>query len=70
MTYDVTYQVAGDERTERLTAPDAATAAATIRDSHGRSSERFELILVHLVEEGEGDDSPAVFGEGAVSANP
>ena len=65
MTYDVTYQVGGEQRTDRVTAPDAATAAATVRDSHSRASDRFELLLVHLVEEedGAGDSPPILSGE-------
>jgi len=51
MRYDVTYLVAGDERVDRVEAPDAAAAAATVQDAHGRSAEGFELIQVHLLAE-------------------
>lgn len=51
MRYDVTYQIAGDERTERVEAPDAAAAAAAIHDAHGRSADLFELISVQLLDE-------------------
>jgi hypothetical protein len=51
MLYEVTYQVGGEQQMERVDAPDAATAAATVRDLHGRSSQMFELILVHLVDD-------------------
>ena len=50
MRYEVTYQLAGDERTDQIDAPDAAAAAAAAREAHGRSADMFELILVHLVE--------------------
>lgn len=56
MRYDVTYLVAGDERVDRVEAPDAAAAAATVQDAHGRAAEGFELIQVHLLEEPTGDD--------------
>jgi len=51
MRYDVTYQVAGEEHTDRVDAPDAAAAAAAIHDAHGRTSELFELISVQLLDE-------------------
>ncbi len=51
MLYEVTFQVGGEEHTDRIDAPDAAGAAAAVREQHGRSPEMFELILVHLVEE-------------------
>ena len=52
MMYEVTYQIDGEERTDRIDAPDAAGAAASVRDAHGGTSERFELLLVHLVDDG------------------
>jgi hypothetical protein len=55
MLYEVTYQVAGEQHVERVDAPDAAAAAAAVRDLHGRSSQMFELILVQLLD----DASPA-----------
>ena len=51
MRYDVTYQVAGEQHTERIDAPDAAAAAAAIHDAHGRSSDLFELISVQFLDE-------------------
>ena len=65
MTYDVTYQLGGEERTDRVAAPDAATAAATVRDAHSRTSDRFELLLVHLVdvEDGASESAPVLDGE-------
>ena len=50
MRYDVTYQVAGQEHTDQVDAPDAATAAAQVQMAHGRSAELFELIYVHLLD--------------------
>jgi len=52
MVYEVTYQIDGEERTDRIDAPDAATAAEAVREAHDAPDERFELILVHLVEDG------------------
>jgi len=57
MLYEVTYQLRGQEQTDRVEAPDAATAASTVKDAHGRSEDRFELILVHLVED-QADPAP------------
>ena len=51
MRYEVTYQLGGEERVDKVDAPDAAAAAATVREAHGHSAEMFELILVHLVDE-------------------
>lgn len=51
MLYEVTFQVGGEEQRDRVDAPDAAGAAAAVRERHGRSPEMFELLLVHLVEE-------------------
>ncbi len=56
MRYEVTFQVAGEERTELVDAPDAATAAATIEAEHGRTPEMFELIQVHLIEDVSSED--------------
>lgn len=55
MMYEVTYQVAGEEHTDRVDAADAAQAEAAVRERRGHSEEMFELLLVHLVEV-EGDD--------------
>lgn len=51
MMYEVTYQVGGDERTDSVDAPDAASAAAAVREAHGHSADLFELLLVHLVDD-------------------
>jgi hypothetical protein len=51
MRYEVTFQIAGDERTEMVDAPDAATAVATVEAEHGRTAEMFELIQVRLLED-------------------
>jgi hypothetical protein len=51
MLYEVTYQIGGEERTDRVDAPDAAGAAAAVREAHDAPEDRFELLLVHLVEE-------------------
>ena len=56
MRYEVTFQIAGDERTEPVDAPDAATAVATVEAEHGRTPELFELIQVHLVEDVSSED--------------
>jgi hypothetical protein len=53
--YDVTFQVGGDERVERVEAPDAAAAVEIVRAAHRGTSELFELIQVHLL-----DDQDAV----------
>ncbi len=49
MTYDVVYRVGGEERTERLEADDAASAAAAAR-AHAGDDETFELMLVQLLD--------------------
>lgn len=53
MMYEVTFQVGGDEQTDRVDAPDAATAASRVRNAHQTDDGMFELLLVHLVEEDE-----------------
>lgn len=50
MMYEVTYQVGGQEHTDRVDAHDAAGAEAAVREARGHSAEMFELLLVHLVE--------------------
>jgi hypothetical protein len=47
--YDVTFQIGGDERVERVEAPDAATAVETVRVAHRGEPELFELIQVLLL---------------------
>ena len=51
MKYDITFQVDGEEQTERVDAPDAATAASRVRNAHATDDSVFELLLVHLVED-------------------
>ena len=53
MLYDVTFQVGGDERVERVEAPDAAAAVEIVRAVHRGTSELFELIQVHLLDDQE-----------------
>ncbi len=57
--YDVTYQSGGEEHTQRVEAPDAASAASQMQSEHGREEGLYELIAVNLLEEetGEGDDA-------------
>jgi hypothetical protein len=63
MRYDVTFQVGGDERVERVEAPDAASAVEAIRSAHRGTTDLFELIQVHLLENGEGaHEEPATSG--------
>lgn len=50
MMYDVTYQVGGQEHTDRVDADDAAAAESAVREARGHSADMFELLLVHLVE--------------------
>jgi hypothetical protein len=56
MLYDVTYQLDGKEHTDRIEADDAPTAAALARRAHERTDQRYELLLVHLIEP-EADDA-------------
>lgn len=55
MMYEVTYQVGGQEHTDRVDAPDAAGAEAAVRELRGHSDDVFELLLVHLVEPDDAD---------------
>ncbi len=54
MVYDVTYQIGGEEHTDRVTAPHAASAAERVQASHD-GDDRYELLLVHLLDEAEAD---------------
>ena len=49
--YDVTFQIGGDERVERVEAPDAASAVESVRAAHQGSPEFFELIQVQLLDD-------------------
>lgn len=53
MVYDVTYQVAGEERTDRVIAPHAAGAAERVRATHEADDGAFELLRVQLLDEHE-----------------
>ena len=64
MIYEVTYQLGGHERTDRVEAPDAASAASSVKEAHGRSEDRFELLLVHLVEDQLDPPSPPIEADG------
>ncbi|CAA9555200.1 MAG: hypothetical protein AVDCRST_MAG49-2128 [uncultured Thermomicrobiales bacterium] len=63
MRYDVTYQVGGEERTDHIDAPDAASAVAQVQEAHGRTAELFELISVNLL-----DEMPDNLSDGGESA--
>jgi len=61
MQYQVTFQLAGEERTEAVDAPDAATAVSKIQFDFGRTDELFELISVQVDESAaENDDAASV----------
>ena len=51
-TYTVRYQIGGDEHTDQLEAENAASAARLVEERH-LDDDWFELIEVHLVQEGE-----------------
>ncbi len=59
MQYQVTFQLAGEERTEAVDAPDAATAVSKIQFDFGRTDEMFELISVQVDETATEDDDAA-----------
>lgn len=71
MHYQVTFQLAGEERTESVDAPDAATAVSKIQFDFGRTDELFELISVQVDEtlddDAEGDDAEPTSASGASS---
>ena len=50
MIYNVTFLLGGEERTERVDAPDAASAVAQTQIDFGRGNDQFELISVQLDE--------------------
>lgn len=51
MKYEVRYQLGGEEHIAELEADDAATAASLVQEQFLDSSEVFELLQVHLVDE-------------------
>lgn len=59
MKYDVTFQLDGVERTERVDADDAATAASRARNTYTTDEATFELLLVHLIAEDEAETADA-----------
>lgn len=67
MLYDVTFQIGGDEQTDRIDAPDAATAASRVRNAHQTEGGVFELLLVHLVEEFD-ESAPAATDDPVIPA--
>lgn len=48
MHYHVTFRLGGDERTEVVDAPDAASAVNQTQFEHGRGDDMFELISVTI----------------------
>lgn len=56
MHYQVTFRLGGDERTESIDAPDAASAVNQTQIEFGRGDEMFELISVTLDEPISPDD--------------
>jgi hypothetical protein len=48
MQYHVTFRLGGDERTEVVDAPDAASAVNQTQFDYGRGDDMFELISVTL----------------------
>jgi hypothetical protein len=56
MHYQVTFRLAGDERTEAVDAPDAASAVNQTQIEYGRGDDLFELISVQLDAPVESDD--------------
>jgi hypothetical protein len=65
--YDVTFQVGGEERVERVEAPDAASAVETIRAAHRGTPDLFELIQVHLLEADEDRGEETVAGKASLN---
>lgn len=67
MLYEVTFRAGDDELTERVEAPDAASAATAVRRAHEGADGAFELLLVHLVgqESAPSDAAPAGAPAGA-----
>lgn len=51
MRYEVRYLVGGDEHTIEVDADDAASAASLAQEQYLDSSDTFELIQVHLLDE-------------------
>ncbi|HYI24778.1 MAG TPA: hypothetical protein VD767_05140 [Thermomicrobiales bacterium] len=58
MRYDVRYQIGGEEFSQEVDADNAAMAASMVQDEFLASSEVFELIQVHLL-----DDMPDPYAQ-------
>jgi hypothetical protein len=56
MHYLVTFRLGGDERTEIVDAPDAASAVNQTQFEFGRGDDMFELISVTLDESANQDE--------------
>lgn len=69
MRYAITFQVGGEEQTQEVDAPDAATAAELIRDEQGRTDELFELISVQLLDPIDPTGSDGVEEADSISAS-
>lgn len=69
MRYAITFQVGGDEHTQEVDAPDAATAAEIIRDERGKTDEMFELISVLLLDPIDQDGNKGIEQPDSVSAS-
>ena len=70
MRYDVTFQVDGEERIERVEAPDAASAVEAVRSVYRGTSDLFELIQVHLLDDPNGSQDGATERAPAGSSGP
>jgi histone deacetylase complex regulatory component SIN3 len=51
MKYEVRYQIGGEEQTAEVDVDDAASAVQLVQERFQDSSEVFELIQVHLLED-------------------
>ena len=58
MKYEVRYLVDEQEYTDVVDVETAAEAAARVQERHAGPDRNFELIQVHLVEDGAGDEAP------------
>lgn len=51
MKYEVRYQIGGEEQTAEVDVDDAASAVQLVQERFQDSSDVFELIQVHLLED-------------------
>lgn len=58
MRYEVRYQIGGEEHTTEVDVDDAATAAQVVQEQFLDSSDVFELIQVHLLDDTHSTDLP------------